>query len=56
MPEIMNIKEVAAYLRIHTSTVYRMLKAKQLPSFRVGRDHRFSMEAVDAWRKKQEQS
>jgi excisionase family DNA binding protein len=49
--EIATVKEVSEYLRVHPSTVYRMLAKKQLPAFRVGSDWRFSLRAIDQWRK-----
>lgn len=51
---ILSLREVATYLRVHASTVYRLLKRKQLPAFKVGRDWRFDLESIDAWRKAQE--
>ncbi len=51
MSEIMTIKEVAAYLRVHQSTLYRLIKRGKLPTFRVGSDYRFNLSAIDAWRK-----
>ena len=47
--EIATVKEVSEYLRVHTSTIYRMLAKKQLPAFRVGADWRFSLKAIDQW-------
>jgi len=47
---IATVKEVSEYLRVHPSTVYRMLAKKQLPAFRVGSDWRFSLQAIDQWR------
>ena len=47
---IATVKEVSEYLRVHPSTVYRMLAKKQLPAFRVGSDWRFSLSAIDQWR------
>jgi len=52
--EIATVKEVSEYLRVHPSTVYRMLAKKQLPAFRVGSDWRFSLSAIDQWRKDSE--
>jgi excisionase family DNA binding protein len=49
-PITTTVPEVAAYLRIHPSTVYRMLKSKQLPGFRLG-DWRFNVEQVGQWRR-----
>jgi len=40
---VLTVKEVAAYLRVHQSTIYRLLKAQQLPAFRVGSDWRFNI-------------
>jgi excisionase family DNA binding protein len=46
---ILTVSEVSQYLRLHRSTVYRMLKKNQLPAFRVGSDSRFTVEDVDNW-------
>jgi excisionase family DNA binding protein len=48
--EIMTVKELAEYLKVHASTVYRQLKLGQLPAFKVGSDWRFNVEAIDRWR------
>jgi excisionase family DNA binding protein len=42
--------EVADYLRVHPSTIYRMLRKQQIPAFRVGSDYRFNQESIDRWR------
>jgi excisionase family DNA binding protein len=49
--DIATVKEVSEYLRVHASTVYRLLARKKLPAFRVGSDWRFSLSAIDQWRK-----
>jgi excisionase family DNA binding protein len=54
MSKIMTVSEVAEYLRIHTTTVYRLLKQGKLPAFRVGSDWRFDVEAINLWRRGQE--
>ena len=48
--DIVTVKEVSEYFRVHTSTVYRLLSKNQLPAFRVGSDWRFSLKAIDQWR------
>jgi putative molybdopterin biosynthesis protein len=50
-PIVMTVSEVADYLRVHPTTIYRMLKERKLPAFRVGADWRFSQEAIDQWQK-----
>ena len=47
--EIMTVEEVAAYLRVHQSTIYRLLKKAGLPAFKIGADWRFYRDAVDEW-------
>ena len=44
--EVFTTAEVASYLRIHRSTVYRLLKLNRLPAFRVGSDWRFKAEEI----------
>lgn len=38
--ELMNLTEVAEYLRIHPMTAYRLARKRQLPVFRVGGQYR----------------
>jgi excisionase family DNA binding protein len=49
IPKVMTVTELADYLRVHRSTVYRLLKNGKLPAFRVGSDWRFKTEAIDQW-------
>lgn len=55
MARVMTLEEVADYLRVHPSTIYRLLKKKQLPAFKVGSDWRFNLESIDKWRAEAEQ-
>jgi excisionase family DNA binding protein len=51
---VLTVQEVSRYLKVHPSTIYRMLKRNELPAFRVGSDWRFTVEAIDEWRAKVE--
>jgi excisionase family DNA binding protein len=51
---VMTVREVSAYLRVHPSTIYKLLKHNRIPAFHVGSDWRFNIETVDSWRLKQE--
>ena len=53
---ILKLENVAEYLRVHPSTIYRLLKKKQLPAFKLGRDWRFNRESIDRWRDDAERS
>jgi excisionase family DNA binding protein len=48
--KVMNVREVAAYLHVHPSTIYRLLKHNRIPAFHVGSDWRFNIETIDNWR------
>ena len=50
MAPILTVGNVAEYLRVHPSTIYRMVKKRQLPAFKVGSDWRFNRESIDRWR------
>jgi excisionase family DNA binding protein len=50
MSSIMTLEEVASYLRVHPSTVYRMVKNHSIPAFKIGSDWRFNRESIDLWR------
>ena len=52
---IITVRELSAYLNVHPTTIYRMLKQHQLPAFQVGSDWRFSIAAIDKWRLEQEE-
>ena len=45
---LLTVSEVAAFLRINKSTVYRMAKQGRLPATRVGRQWRFRKSVLDS--------
>jgi excisionase family DNA binding protein len=47
--EIMTVSSLAGYLRCHPSTVYRLLKERKIPAFKVGSDWRFQRAQIDQW-------
>ncbi len=51
--KVITIGELATYLHVHRSTLYRLLKKGQLPGFKIGSDWRFNVEAIDQWRMQQ---
>ena len=50
--KVMTVREVSAYLRVHPTTIYRLLKHDQITAFHMGSDWGFSIEAID-WRLQQ---
>lgn len=47
--DVMTAEEVAAYLKCHPSTVYRLIKARTLPYFKIGSDYRFQKDRIQEW-------
>jgi len=47
--KMLTVADVADFLRVHPNTVYRLLKTRQLPAFRIGSDWRFSRDDVESW-------
>jgi excisionase family DNA binding protein len=48
-PRVLTVRELAAYLRVHQTTVYRLLREQKLPAFRVGADWRFERAEIERW-------
>lgn len=49
MREILTVSEVAVWLKVHPSSIYRLLKRKEIPAFRVGSDWRFVARDLELW-------
>ncbi len=43
----LTVAEVAGMLRVSTMTVYRLIKAGELPAVRIGKSYRLANEDVD---------
>lgn len=52
--EFLTVEEVAEYLRLPLSTVYKLVQDKKLPGFKVGKHWRFRKETFHDWIKEQE--
>lgn len=46
---LLTVKEAAALLRCHPSTIYRLLKQGRLPALKIGSDWRFSPKSLRDW-------
>lgn len=47
--EFLTAEEVAEYLRLPLSTVYKLVQDKRLPGFKVGKHWRFRKETIQKW-------
>jgi excisionase family DNA binding protein len=48
---VLTAKELAGLFKIQPSTIYRLVKKNKMPGFRMGRDWRFSLAAIEKWTK-----
>jgi excisionase family DNA binding protein len=46
---LLTLDEVAEYLNMHNSTVYKLLRQKKLPGFKVGNQWRFKHQMIEDW-------
>jgi len=52
--EFLTVEEVAEYLRLPLSTVYKLAQDNKLPGFKVGKHWRFRKDAIQEWIRKKE--
>jgi excisionase family DNA binding protein len=45
----LTVDELSEYLQVHRTTIYRMLKERRLPGFRIGSYWRFNLETIKQW-------
>lgn len=47
--DVFNIDELADYLKIPKSTLYKLVREGKIPAQKVGRHWRFHKEAINRW-------
>jgi excisionase family DNA binding protein len=50
---MLTVRELAHYLRLNPSTVYRLLRENKLPGFKIGESWRISLEDIEQWQSEQ---
>lgn len=48
-PQVMTIDDLAAYLQVAKSTLYKLAQEGKVPAQKVGKHWRFKKDAVDRW-------
>ena len=51
--DVLTVAELAAYLRVPKSTIYKLAQERCLPGLKVGRHWRFQRAAIDRWLQEQ---
>jgi excisionase family DNA binding protein len=49
MAQLMNIEELAAYLKLEKQTIYNWLHEKKISGIKVGHVWRFDRDTIDKW-------
>ncbi|MGQ9571711.1 MAG: helix-turn-helix domain-containing protein [Dehalococcoidia bacterium] len=48
-PEVLTVEELARYLRVSRSTLYRLLRDREIPAAKIGGYWRFRRQTIDEW-------
>jgi excisionase family DNA binding protein len=49
IPKVLTLSEVSDYLNVSPVTIYRLLRRKQIPAFRLAGNWRFNVEDLTLW-------
>lgn len=49
MDKWLTLEQIAEYLQMSTSSIYKMAQAGKIPAYKVGRQWRFKKEEIDKW-------
>ncbi|MBU3954976.1 helix-turn-helix domain-containing protein [bacterium] len=49
--EIMNVPELAEYIGVSGSKIYKLIRDKKIPASKIGRQYKFSKQVIDSWLK-----
>lgn len=49
MGKWLTLGQIAEYLQMSTSSIYKMAQLRKIPAYKVGRQWRFEKEEIDKW-------
>jgi excisionase family DNA binding protein len=49
MDKWLTLEQIADYLQLSTSSVYKMARSQKIPAYKVGRQWRFRKDEIDNW-------
>lgn len=55
-PNIMTIKQVSEYLKVSPRTIYKLVKTRGIPTFKIMNMWRFEQSKIDQWIKEKTES
>ncbi len=51
--DVMTLEELAVYLKIPKSTIYKLVQEARIPGQKLGKQWRFGKQAIDRWLEQQ---
>lgn len=52
--QVLTLEELAAYLKIPKSTLYKLVQEGRIPGQKLGKQWRFAKKAIDQWLERQQ--
>ena len=52
--QVLTLEELAAYLKIPKSTLYKLVQEGRIPGQKLGKQWRFAKKAIDQWLEQQQ--
>jgi len=49
MKKWLTLEQIADYLQMSSSSIYKMAQAGKIPAYKIGRQWRFKIEEIDKW-------
>ncbi len=49
LPEVLDVPQLAQWLRVRPNSIYYMIEHKQIPCRKVGKSYRFNRETIMKW-------
>ena len=49
LSEILTVRDVAEQLKLHPSTAYKLIRAGEIPAFRLGFEWRIRQDVLNKW-------
>jgi excisionase family DNA binding protein len=49
VPKVLTLPEVSKYLNVSSATIYRLLRQREIPAFRLAGNWRFNIEDLKLW-------
>ena len=56
MGELLNVRELAKYLKLTKVTIYNYVKSGKIPGVKIGSRWRFDRDRIDEWLKSKEEN